>query len=487
MLRGFAADWESGPSLIVGGAVRDALLARSWRDIDVAVPGDASAFAARAAELLGTCVVVIGNEQLAVHHLPLADGAIDVVPMQGGLDADLARRDLTFNAMAVPLAELPAGGLAGVTRTQVIDRNGGLADLDAGVVRFTGPEVVADDPLRTMRAVRIATELGFQIEPASRALIGEHATKLGEVAAERVGAEIEKLFSLECAQDGVTVLDTTGLMDVLFPELALGKDVEQRPWHVRDVYQHQLSTHEWLGVLLGDSAPSSTPRSDLWMTLWRGADWNDAAALRAALAKHQVALRLAALLHDIGKPATRTVEQDGRTRFFGHAELGADMAEAVCRRWRLSNSVTAAVAMLVRNHLRPGQVAAPGELPTSRALFRFHRDFGDAVAPPCWLFLADSLATVDAEALLPRWHAYVTHVRRIIEWSAPQQAEALRLLVDGHAVMRATGMAPGPALGQVLDLVQEAIAANEVVDEVGAVSLARRLASQRTGSSSESS
>jgi len=475
VLRPLAEGWAAGPPVIVGGAIRDALLNRPIRDADIAVPGDCADFAEKAAALLDTHVVSIGSENLSVHHLPLADGAIDVVPMQGDRISDLARRDLPINAMALLLSDLPNGGLAAVTRTQVIDLHGGMADLDDRVVRFTTPAVVEADPLRMIRAVRFATELGFEIEPASRELISKHAAKLHRVSAERVGAEIGKLFSLEGAHNGVAVLNSTGLMDALFPDLTLGKGVEQRPLHVRDVYQHQLSTHEWVNVLLSDSAPTTPLSSDLWTALWMHAGWSEISAVRARLMNHQVALKLASLLHDIGKPATRTVEQGGRTRFFGHAELGAEMAEAVCRRWRLPNAVTAAAETLIRHHLRPGQVAAPGELPTSRALFRFHRDLGDAVAPLCWLFLADSLATVDASTLLPRWPGYVAHVRRIIEWAPSPRAADLRPLVDGHAVMRATGVAPGPELGRILDLVREAIAAEEVTSEPDALALARQL------------
>lgn len=482
LLRSLAQDWEGGSPVIVGGAIRDTLLNRPTRDADIAVPGDCAAFAARAAALLGTRVVEIGNEDLAVHHLPLADGAVDIVQMQGSLASDLSRRDLTINSLAVPLGELSSAGLAALKRNAVIDQHGGLADLDDRIVRFTAPRVVTDDPLRTLRAVRIATELGFRVDARSQQLITADAARLATVSEERVGAEIERLFSLERVHDGVALLDATGLLDVIFPELVLGRGVEQRPLHVRDVYHHGRSTLEWMDVLLSESAPGTTPHSELWLGLWSEAGWNDAAAVRGALASQEVALRLAALLHDVGKPSTRTVDDSGRTHFFGHADLGAEMVAALCQRWRLPNSITTAVENLVRHHLRPGQIAAPGQPPTSRALFRFHRELEDAVAPLCWLFLADSLATVDAATLLSRWVAYVGHVHGIIEWTPSPQAAALRPLVDGHAVMRATGMSAGPALGRVLELIQEAIVANEVVDEESALALASQLASQETRS-----
>jgi poly(A) polymerase len=273
-------------------------------------------------------------------------------------------------------------------------------------------------------------------------------------------------------------LEATGLLPVLFPELAASRGVAQRPNHVADVYRHQLAALEWLDHLLGESPPSDEPARTIWHGLWSDAGWADATGVRERLASQSTTLRLATLLHDIGKPATRTVDDDGRTRFIGHAGLGAAMAIGICRRWRFSVALTAGVERLVDAHLRPGQVAAPGQRPTDRALFRFHRDVGDAVAAVCWLFLADSLATAGAPALLPRWPRYVAHVRAIIEWSPPPAAAGLRSVVDGHAVMRATGLPPGPMVGQVLGALAEAAATGEVVDERSALRLAVALAEE---------
>jgi poly(A) polymerase len=463
---------------IVGGALRDALLGRAVHDVDIAMAGDSAAFATAAADLLATRSVPIDLEHLGVHRLPLADGAIDIVQLQGDLETDLARRDLTINALAVRLTDLPDAGLAALDRGAVIDRHRGLADLAAGIVRFTSPRVVPADPLRALRAVRIATEIGFTVDRDSERAIADNARSLSDVAAERVGAELQRLFACTDTHHGVGTLETTGLLAVLFPELAAGRGVGQRPNHITDVYRHQLAALEWLDRLLGETPPSDGSARAIWQGLWNDAGWADATEVRQALAAQSTTLRLATLLHDIGKPATRTVEDDGRTRFFGHAELGAEMAIAICRRWRLPAALTTGVGQLVDAHLRPGQVAPPGQPATDRALFRFHRDVGEAVAPLCWLFLADSLATVGAEALLPRWPGYVAHVRAIIEWTPPPAATGLRSPIDGHAVMRATGLPPGPIVGQVLDALAEAAATGEVVDQRSALLLARKLADE---------
>lgn len=477
---------RDGAGYVVGGALRDALLGRPISDVDIAVPGDSAAFAAAVAERLGTRAVTLDEAHLGVYRLPLADGDIDIVQLQGNLDADLARRDLTINTLALPLADVPGAGIAALRRESLIDRHHGLADLDAGIVRFTDPRVVPADPLRALRAVRIATEIGFAIEGGSERTIADNAKGLRDVAAERVGAELQRLFACADTHAGVLALDRTGLLDVLFPELATGRGVEQRPNHIADVYRHQLATLEWLDHLLADSPPADEPAGAVWRLLWTDggrndggwADggWPDVSDPRRALRAGSATLRLATLLHDIGKPATRSLDPTGRTRFFGHAPLGAQMAIAICRRWRLPAALTTDVGRLVDAHLRPGQVSAPGQPPSDRALFRFHRDLGPAVAPLCWLFLADSLATVGAQALLPRWPAYVEHVRTIVEWTPPPAAAGLRSPIDGHAVMRATGLPAGPMIGEVLEALAEAAATGDVVDRAGALRLAKTLA-----------
>ena len=471
-----ARGWPGGAPLIVGGAVRDALLGRPIAEVDIAVPGDAPTFARAAAEALGSHAVAIDRERLGVYRLPLSAGGVDIVQMQGGPEADLARRDLSINALALPLEALPAAGLAAMRREAVIDRQDGLADLATRRVRFTGAHVIAADPLRMLRAVRIATELRFQLDPDSAGAITAAAPALAVSAAERVGAEIQRIFAGPQAHRGVGLLDETALLDVVFPELALGRGVDQRPNHISDVFRHQMAALDWLDVLLAPAAPGAEPAAELWRGLWSPSAWADALALRVALNRGATALRLATLLHDIAKPATRSVEAGGRTRFFGHAELGATMAAGALQRWRLPNALVDRAGLLVRHHLRPGQVASPGQAPTARALYRFHRQIGEAVPALCWLFLADALATAGPQALLPRWPAYVAHVAAIVDWRPPAAAAGPRPLIDGRAVMRVTGLAPGPAVGHILDALAEAAATGAIGDERSALALAVRLA-----------
>ena len=462
---------------LVGGAVRDALLGRPAGELDVA-SGDPEAAAAALAAVAESSVTAIGG-LYELRRVPLARGWIDVTPMRGGIDADLGRRDFTVNALAAPLPALPER-LESLDRGAVIDRHGGLADLDGGVIRQVGTSSIADDPLRALRAIRFATVLGFDLEGGTEAATAAAGEALGTVAGERVGAELTLLFAARRSGAGVRLLERTGLLGVCFPELVAGRGVSQRPHHTWDVLEHQLQALEWIDVLL-DGEPPEAPEHgaaatiwhETWDTPWPETRWG---GVRAHLERHAGVLRLATLLHDIGKPSTRTVEADGRTRFFGHGSRGAELAAERLRAWRFAERTIERVALLLEQHLRPGQVAAAGELPSARALHRFHSRLGDATPDVCLLFLADSLATAGVEVLLPRWPAYVAHVQRIACWHEPAAAQALARLVDGHAVIEATGLEPGPAIGRILEGIAEAAAAGEVSDEAGALALARRLA-----------
>ncbi len=460
---------------LVGGCVRDALLGRPVIELDVATPG-ARALADDLAAALRTRVVALGGPH-SLYRVPVAGGHVDVAEMRGEIDDDLARRDFTVNALAVRLSDLPGEGLAALDRSVVVDQHDGLEDLDRSLLRLVSDGAIEDDPVRALRAARLVAVLGFSLDADTEAALASAVPGLGEVAAARVGAELERLMEADRAAPGVRVLERSGLLGFCFPALEEGRGVEQRPWHIYDVYHHQIAAFEYVDALLAHEEPRDPDEQRAWRGLWLDVAWPDTrwGPLRPLLDGHRVGIRLATLLHDVGKPHTRTLTADGRTRFFGHAELGAELATSMMGRWRLPRALTERVALLIHQHLRPGQVASPGEPPTERALHRFQRALRDATPDVCLLFLADSLATV-GPGLLDRWLAYVAHVQRVMTWRPPEAAAAVRRFADGHAVMEATGLEPGRRVGEILDAIEEAAAAGEVRTGQEALALARRLA-----------
>lgn len=458
---------------VVGGTVRDALLGRATRDLDLAVDGDAMGVAQRIARALSGHFVELDDVN-AVARVVLDEGPvryIDVAQLQGTLDQDMRRRDFTIDALAVPLD----GGA-------VIDVGGGLDDLAACLVRMNGADVFDADSLRLLRGVRIAAELGFKLEPATEAAIRERASRVTEAAAERRRDELARIFSLEDAYAGLRLLDRVGLLDVLLPELAVGKGVMQPgEFHAYDVFEHALRAVEAMDVMLAPVRPGGE-HAWMWDELWRAIGW-DEAELRAYLAEElsegrsrASLLKLATLLHDVAKPQTREVQLDGRVRFFGHADLGAKAAARVMRRYRCSAKEVRFVSVLVAEHLRPVQLAQPGEAPTRRALYRFHRDLGDAARAVLLLALADAAGARGPKMTSEGWSRHVWYMNGLLVRSMKEEGivDPPRLLT-GDDIISKLGVPEGPAIGRLLEALREAQAAGEVTDLDGALEFVERL------------
>lgn len=468
-----AAAELGGEPYVVGGALRDALLGRSASELDLVV-ADAERWAAQAAAVLGVRAARIGRGP-SVWRLAFDDGWLDVAELAGDLEADLQRRDFTVNAMAAPPSALLDGGLA----ASLIDPLGGRGDLAAGRLRLASPQALNADPVRILRGVRLEATHGLRMTAATEEAARRAAPALESVPGERVWAELDRILSHDHCAAAVRRLESLGALDAIIPELGRCRGVDQRPVHRRDVLGHQLGAVDWLDVLIAPEPPDELPGEPfaeaLWRELWETDAFGEADALRVQLQGLRRTLRLATLLHDIGKPGTRRVEPDGRTRFFGHSELGADLAVERLAALRVPRTVIDPLRILIFQHLRPGQVAAPGRAPSDRALHRFHTALGQLTAPLCWLFLADSLATVGSEALAPRWPDYVAHVARIVDWR-PRYRQVQQRILDGRAIMEITGLPPGRLVGEIRDAVDEAAAVGEIATPADARALARRLA-----------
>ena len=462
-----------GEPYVIGGALRDALLGRSASELDIVV-ADAERWASRVAAVLGVRAAQIGRGPF-VWRLAIDGGWLDVTDLEQDLEADLRRRDFTVNAMAAAAVALLDGGVA----ANLIDPLGGRDDLAERRLRLASPQALDADPVRILRGVRLEATHGLRIDAATENASRRATPALGSVAGERVWAELDRILSHDHCSGAVRRLESLGALDAIIPELAQCRGVDQRPVHRRDVLGHQLDAVEWLDVLITTEPPGELPGEPLAETLrrklWDADAFEDVDALRGQLWDGRAVLRLATLLHDIGKPGTRRVEADGRTRFFGHSELGAELTVERLAALRVPRAVLDPVQTLILHHLRPGQIAAPGRAPSDRALHRFHNTLGELAAPLCWLFLADSLATVGSEALAPRWPAYVAHAARIVDWR-PRYRQVQQRILDGRAIMETTGLPPGRLVGEIRDAIDEAAAVGDIATTAEARALARRLA-----------
>jgi len=466
-------------SYLVGGAVRDLMLGRPITDIDIVVPSSPQIAARKLAEALDGSAFAL-DEARQQYRVTLRSGPvndIDVSPIDGDLESDLRSRDYTINAMAAAIRD--DGSLG-----DVIDPTGGKRDLEARTVRLIAVENLREDPLRLLRAARIATELDFEVEDATAGAIWAMASQLQVSAAERQRDEIVRILASAQAAAGVRLMDRLGLLSQVLPELEPARGVEQPgEHHYYDVFEHSM---ECLNVLDAIASPEhvddGTGTIKMRAILDEGLEWypiREYLDARVQTQKRYVLLKLAGLLHDVSKPETKTVEPSGKIRFLGHPEQGAIKTQDICRRLRFSNDEADFVALLVEEHLRPTMLTKPGEPPSRRALYRFFRDLGDAGPAVLLLMLADGAAAAGPRLTRESWIHRVRYVSYLLERydGISQQEERAPRLVSGRDLMEGLDIEPGPLVGRLMRDVEEAIGAGEITTREDAIEYARTLLS----------
>ncbi len=449
---------EGVPAWLVGGAVRDRLLARPTTDLDVVVDGDVRAAARRLARAIRGAPFEL-SDAFGSWRVMAADRSwqADLSPLRGGsLQDDLALRDFTVNAMAEPLH----GG-------ERVDPHGGASDLAARRLRAVGPRSIADDPLRALRLVRLAAELGLIVEPKTGALARAQAADVAQVAQERVFAELKRILAGDGVVASLSLMDELGLTAAVLPELAELHGVQQSRYHHADVHDHTIEVLEQTLALEAD------PGALL------GAE--HAAALRGLLAEpladdldRGLALRLGALLHDAAKPATRAQREDGSPAFPGHDREGAGLARDVLTRLRASERLKAHVAALVQHHLRLGFLVHERPL-SRRALYRYLSTCQPVEVDVTLLSVADRLATRGRkadEAIAKHLELAREVLPEALRWRAAGRREPI---VRGDVLARALALDAGPRLGVLLAAIDEARYAGDVSTPGEAIALAGRL------------
>ena len=474
----------SGKSLrsyVVGGLLRDMLAGRPTTDIDLAVEADVKGLSGEIEAALGARAVLLDAENGVVRLLPRGEenGAwqVDLSTIAGGLPDDLARRDFTVNAMALPLEALAGDGAGGLRTVTLIDPFNGAIDLAQKTLRAVSDGIFRSDPIRLMRAVRLSAELGFSPAADTEAMIMRDSALISLAAGERVREELLSLLALAGSDEHLQYMYKTGLLTALIPELEASVDLVQPSEHAWDVFQHSLKSIAALDFVLrrGD-----WPHAGL--SVLDEIPWNErlvdyfAAPVSYGSTRRQIG-KMAALLHDIAKPQTRTLTPSGRIRFFGHPQQGAPVAAAIMRRLRFSLREARLVEIIVGQHLRPVQMGDVDQ-PTPRAAYRYYRDLEEAAIDTLYFSLADHLAARGPDLDLTNWRWHVNMVSYLLAAGESRQGPAAPVkLVDGFDLQQ-LGLNPGPEIGKLLETIREAQAAGEVVSRQDALELANTLIRQ---------
>ena len=448
----------------VGGPIRDALLARPVEDVDIVVTARPEA-AARAVAAQADAHLFPLSERFGAWRVIARDRTwqVDLAPLRGdSIEADLALRDFTVNAMALPL-DGPG---------ELLDPHGGQRDLHERVLRAVSGSAFEDDPLRVLRLARFAAELGLDPDPGTTELARRAALGIAQVAPERSFYELRRLV---CAPDPVTGIrraGDVGLLPHLVPELHILRGVEQNAYHHLDVWGHTLEVLERLldierdpGAVFGELGEAigvelARPLAD---ELTRGEG-----------------LRFGALLHDAGKPATRAISPQGRVLFWGHDGVGAQMTRDVFRRLHASVALGDYVAALARHHLRLGFLVHERPL-TRRHVYRYMRACEPVELEVTVLSAADRLATRGERSRPEAVEAHLEVARELaaaaLEWRVHPPAPPVR----GDELIAELGIVPGPEVARLLAIVEEAAYAGEAATREQGLAVAREAATSGGG------
>ncbi|MCC6299042.1 MAG: HD domain-containing protein [Anaerolineales bacterium] len=467
---------------LVGGAVRDLILNRFSRDLDFALPSGGISHARRVARALDADFMILDEERDTGRVIVIdADDSrtyLDFATFRGGtaLEDDLRARDFTINAIAYDL------------RTNaIVDPLNGADDIRAKIIRACSPTSLTDDPIRILRAVRLAASLDFKIDLATRAAMKDAAPLLPNVSPERQRDELFKILEGPKPDSSMRALEMLGTFPHFLPELSAMKGVEQSPPHVFDVWEHTLKVLGYLEGILAALESGS------------GGDDPLLSALVAALGKYRekfaahfteslntdrsvrAALFFAALYHDVEKPATKSVDYAGRIRFFDHDVKGAQVASKRRHAFNLSNDEIQRVKKIIFNHMRfhffTRQLEEKKQPPTRKSIYRFFRDAGEAGVDLVLLGLADLRGTRDKSLTAEYWKSALEISSIFLEnyWEKREETVAPPRLLDGYELMKELNLESGRIIGQLLEAIREGQAVGEISTREEALSLARKL------------
>ena len=486
ILRGLAG--EKQKVYLVGGAIRDRLLQHPGHDLDFAVTGDGLQLARKTADQIGAAFYVMDVERQTARLIYHADGGrrwmLDFSVLRGSnIQEDLRARDFTINAIAIDLH----------ATDKLIDPLNGAQDIIDRHLRICGTESFADDPLRALRAVRLATEFGLRMTPDTIQGLKKVVPRLEHVSVERQRDELFRILDGPQAAVGLRTGFILGVFQSLLPELESLKGVGQSAPHIYDVFEHTLALVSELETLY--SVLVEPYREEKSASMVSGLAVMELGRYREQLAAHfgtalnqdrtlRGLLLLAGLYHDIGKPMVRSVDPDGRVRFFERETRGAETASKRFKALALSAIEVDRLTMLVRQHMRIHHLAYIGGPVSRKALYRYFRDLGEVGVDLVLFSLADKVATYGVTITSDGWQQELHVCRQLLDAWYDRREEFLQpaRLINGSDLMESLDLQPGPLIGILLEEIREAQAAGQITTHAEALDFAReRMATNQEG------
>ena len=458
---------------LVGGAVRNALLDIPCNDWDIATPGNAHELARQLANRLGGSYahMNIKAARITCKH-DAREQVFDIVPMQGNtIEHDLRQRDFTINAIAVPLVNAVQHFEtdASPSALPLIDPLHGADDLRSHCLRVVNDDVFKHDTLRLLRAIRFMISYRLTPDEETQQILRRDAPFILLAAPERIHAELFAILEQDGATDHLRLLDEYGLLTPLIPELSPARGMKQPGLHNWDVFDHSLETVSALERLAHalqlpldeiHTSPLNDEQSDLTelQTLLREAEQQKCFQFTTLLSP---TMKLAALLHDIGKTVTQVINEDGKIMFYGHPQAGVPLVQAIAHRINMSTQEQRLVRQIVANHMRPGQLSRDPLTP--RAVRRYFVDLGPTGILVALISLADHLAMRGPLELTEAWTQHLSTVRLMLtRYIREREVIMPPHLVQAEELMRKFSIAPGPLVGQLLDEIAEARAEGQI-------------------------
>jgi tRNA nucleotidyltransferase/poly(A) polymerase len=451
------------PVFLVGGSVRDLLIGRASKDLDFAVPERAIGLTFKAADHLGVPAFVLDLDRDTGRAVLSDEGmTLDFAGYRGAtLDADLKDRDFTINAMALPAAAQSYSSL--------IDPYNGHGDLREQLIRQTHEDAISDDPLRAMRALRLALQLDFSLEAATSKAIRDAGPFLKEISHERIRDELLHLISSDNPKGALEALNGHDLLPYVLPEVAELKEVEQPAPHRKSALAHSISVLAVLRqierVLLDEYNADGPAMSQIEDELGKYQIPLQGYYSRPvqATVDGRMVLRLGAIFHEVGKPTSKSVDEEGRVHFVGYENAGGQLAAGRLQNLRFSGQVVEQVRLIVESHKWPLRLAGDS-IVSRRDVYRYFKRSGAAGLDIGLLSIASYLAAHGGIGDQEIWSRLLKVIGQLYEQYFNHYDQTIKPvpLIDGRDLMRFFDLKPGPEVGRLLRVIEEAQAAGEI-------------------------